>query len=198
MGHDEEQVALAMDSMPVRGNDHVPVLEHSACVGIGLDVDDSHAGIVHVDVHSQSSQGDDRSLLLRQLHRLLLELELLLVGDPRLDERALLDQVRAVRPEEREGGLQQRGLLHQHVDVVDAAAVFAGLASGHLHQAREGVCLVRNLEELVALLRQPDRDRSGEDDCARGHKPHRRQQACQHQSSPRVRPPSTTTVVPVT
>ena len=64
-------------------------------------------------------------------------------------------------------------------------------------QLGERVRFVRYLEELVAVLRdQIDEDDDQEDRAGR-RKPQRRKPPA-HQSSPRVRPPSTTTVVPVT
>src|SRR5262249_57207375 len=72
-------------------------------------------------------------------------------------------------------GLQERRLLQHHVDVVDAAAVLSSRASGNGDQSVERVCLVRHLEQVVALLREPVREEEDDQDRAGSGEPPRRQ-----------------------
>jgi hypothetical protein len=90
--------------------------------------------------------------------------------------------------------LEERCLAHDHVDEVDAARALRVLAALDLDERSDGVRRVRQ-EDVVAGRQDPQHERDREQHAAGREQPARREDL---HSNPRVMPPSTPTVVPLT
>jgi hypothetical protein len=158
------EVHAGLHGPVVRRDDHVPRADQTCGVRTLRDRDDPNAARPDRDVVAELAHGDDGRDVLRELHRGEVELEPLLVRDPRLHDQRAVDEVGSIRSDDRNKRFEKRCGLQQDVDVVDVAAVLLRLGPRHPDELLERVCLVRDLEVLVAPPRDQERQRDHEKD----------------------------------
>ena len=186
------QIVRRLDGLSVHLDDHVRRLELARCRGVRGDRDHERARGVGADLEPQLAQSDGCGDLLRAIHLAqVLAASLLEVRAGRHD-RLRRDELGAVGPERGHQLLEQRRLAQDHVDEVDPARVIVRLRSLDRHLVRERLGAVR--QDQVAARREEPRDReSGHEQQEPGL-----DEPTRSQKRPRVRPPSTAIVAPVT
>jgi hypothetical protein len=162
------------------------------CRRVGYDGDDERPVRRGADVVPELAQRDRGRHLLRAIHRApVLPPPLLEAGAGR-DESVSRHEIGAVGAQRRDVPLEQRGLADDDVDVEDAAAVAVGLLALNSHALGERLRLVREDQVVVTGNEEGDAGRGQRDD------DEAEQDAAEPQRRPRVSPPSTAIVVPVT